>query len=41
MKYIPLNFAILLNPVNWVIVWLMLAFFVFAVAYVRQNPMVE
>lgn len=25
MKYIPLDFELMLNPVNWVIVWLMIA----------------
>jgi len=25
MKYVPLDFDILLNPFNWVIVWLMIA----------------
>jgi hypothetical protein len=31
MDYIPINFAIIGHPINWLIVWLMLAIAAFAI----------
>jgi len=36
-KYIPLNFELMLNPVNWVIVFLMIAIAGVGLAFILQQ----
>lgn len=36
-KYIPLNWELLANPINWVIIFLMIAIFSLGIAYLHNS----